>query len=110
MATSDLNQKMFNPELETVGEFLERFQLQNSLEPAATSKSDGASNKNARLLGNALPIHVITDIQRRLDPIKISAATYDQIVTNLVAAFETKTSIVGATVKFIPRKQQEGES
>lgn len=97
----------FNPEQETCNEFLERFTVQNSdlIEKAGT---DG--KKKAVVLVKALPVPVITDLQRRIKPMKLSDATYDELEGKLKAQFETKKSIVGASVQFLNRKQHADES
>ena len=93
MATTTIAQ--FNPDQETCNEFLERFTVQNSdlIEKAGT---DG--KKKAAVLVKALPVPVITDLQRRIKPMKLSDATYDELEGKLKTQFETKKSIVGASV------------
>ena len=73
----------FQPETESVNEFLQRFQLQNLQTLQATS--DDA--QKAAMLCRALPVNIITDIQRRLKPTVLTAATYSQIEENLKAQF-----------------------
>ena len=96
----------FQPEIESVNEFLQRFQLQNLQTLQATS--DDA--QKAAMLCRALPVNIITDIQRRLKPTVLTAATYSQIEENLKAQFEVKKSVIGSAVKFISRKQKANES
>lgn len=96
--------KCFNPKLESVDEFIARFKLQNK-KALAAEDSDGAT-----LIANSLPINIITDLQRRLQPISINDATYDQIETHLLAAYRQKKTFIGASVAFINRKQKTDES
>lgn len=97
----------FNPSLETVVEFLERFTVQcaDLLELAGED-----STKKASILVKSLPVNVITDVQRRLKPVKLSAATYEDIKEKLTAQYEVKKSVIGATVQFLNRKQLPDES
>jgi hypothetical protein len=105
MANSTCTQ--FNPDIETIVEFIERFKVQCSdlLEKAG---DDGL--KKAAVLVKSLPVSVITDLQRRIKPVLLSAATYDILEGKLTAQYEIKKSIVGAAVKFLNRKQGSGES
>ena len=97
----------FDAEHETILEFLERFQLQNNelLEKAADNEQ-----KKAALLVKALPIPVITDLQRRIKPTKLTESTYAQLEAKLTEQFSVKKSLVGASVSFLNRKQQPEES
>ena len=58
----------------------------------------------------SLLVNVITDIQRRLKPKKLSDADYKEIEDKLTVQFEVKKSVIGATVTFLNRKQHSGES
>lgn len=100
------NSTLFQPTIESVSEFLERFKVTHAteLEAAATSQA------KATILCKALPVTVITDVQRRIKPVKLTVATYDQIEEQLIAQYEVKKSVIGAAVKFIGRKQHHGES
>ena len=97
----------FNPSEETIIEFLERFTMQadHFLQNAGNN-----SNKKAAILIKALPVPVITDLQRRLKPEKLSQSTYEQLVTKLTDQFVVKKSMVGASVKFLSRLQGGNES
>ena len=97
----------FNPEQETCSEFLERFTVQNSDQ---LTKAGADDKKKAAVLIKALPIPVITDLQRRIKPTKLSDATYSELEGKLTAQFETKKSLVGASVQFLNRKQKSGET
>ena len=101
------NPKCFNPEIESVDEFLQRFLLQNAKEIKAV-KDD--SNEKAILLANALPVQVITDLQRRLKPVLLTQATYEQLETHLTSSYGVKKSLIGASVAFLTRKQKQHES
>ena len=100
------NNKTFQSELESVTEFLERFKVQN-FKLLIDNKDD---KHKAMLLANALPVDVLTDIQRRLKPTKLSDATYAQIESHLTSLHSVKKSIIGASVAFLHRKQQPNES
>ena len=100
-------EKSFSPEIENVNEFLERFTLQNN--DVLTAANDD-SRKKASILSNALPISVITDLQRRLKPKKLTEATYEDIRSNLIASYGVKKSTTGAAVSFVTRKQKPTES
>ena len=97
----------FDTSAETFEEFLQRFTVQASDQLTAAG-NDG--RKKATALIKALPVAIITDLQRRIKPQKLSEADYDTIVTKLTSQFEVKKSIIGASVKFINRKQAPGES
>lgn len=106
MSSSD-NSKVFHPEVESVEEFVQRFKLQNAdkLEEAEDNPS-----RRAMLLANALPIDVLTDIQRRLKPKKLVEATYEELEKHLTSSYTVKKSQVGAAVSFVNRKQKSDES
>ena len=101
------NQVLFDPQLETIIEFIERFEVQNSdlLDKAG---SDGV--KKARVIIKCLPINIITNLQRKLTPTRLSEATYSMVTENLISQYHVKKSIVGASVRFINKKQAAGES
>ena len=96
----------FDPEVESVTEFLQRFKLQN-LQSLQAAREDALK---AALLCRALPVHIITDIQRRIKPVLLTDAPYSTIEHNLTALFDIKKSVIGSAVKFINRKQQPNES
>lgn len=100
-----LNQ--FQPEIESIDEFIERFKVQNSVKLTAAA---GDSKQRAMLLINCLPVKVVTDVQRRIKPLLLSDATYDDIESNLLAGYQVKKSIIGAAVNFLTRKQRHDES
>ena len=97
----------FDPQIETVTEFIERFKVQ-SAEPLSKAGSD--SQKRASLLVKALPISVVTDLQRRIKPTLLSAATYEVLEAKLIGQYEVRKSIIGASVNFLNRKQGPNES
>ena len=98
--------KVFRPESESIHEFIERFKTQNYL---AMQKSDDDKYK-AMLLANAIPVDILTDIQRRLKPKLLSAATYEEIERHLTEMHSTKKSVIGASVAFMNRKQLSSET
>ena len=105
---SDTNNKIFKPELESIEEFLERFKLQNFTTLANLKPEE--KSKKAMLLANSLPVEVVTDIQRKLKPTLLSAATFEDIETQLTSLFSQKKSFIGSAVTFFTRKQQSGET
>ena len=94
--------QIFDSKFESLSEFLERFSVQQA---EALEKAGEDGLKKARVLIKCLPTSTISELQRKLQPIKLSAATYDVIVQNLTSQFEVKKSLVGASVRFINRKQ-----
>ena len=100
------NNKCFQPEVESVSEFLERFSVQNY----KVINEDKDDKNKAMLLANALPVDVLTDIQRRLKPKKLSDAAYADLETQLTGLHSSKRSIIGASVAFLHRKQNQHES
>mgnify|MGYP000660460455 CR=1 FL=1 len=97
----------FNPSVESIEEFIQRFKLQN-YEKLNSANND--NKKKAMLLANSLPVQVLTDLQRRLKPTLLTEATYDVIEQNLISSFSVKKSLVGSAVTFFNRKQQASES
>ena len=100
-------EKHYSPEIETISEFLERFAVQNK-DALGTAGDD--SQKKAAILVNSLPTTVITDLQRRLKPKKLSEATYDEMKNHLEASYGVRKSTTGAAVTFLIRKQKASES
>ena len=97
----------FDAEAETIVEFLERFKVQSIDQITSAGESE---IKKASVLVKALPINVITDLQRRLKPKLLSEATYEELERLLKAQYQVKKSVVGAAVKFLNRKQAAGET
>ena len=97
----------FSTEQETVQEFLERFKVQCSEQLLKAGQND---RRKATILIKALPVSVITDLQRRIKPTLLSDATYDELEEKLTAQYEVKKSVVGAAVKFLNKKQSQDES
>ena len=97
----------FNEEVETISKFLQRFKVQgaDSLHDAGRHEK-----KRASILVKALPVKIVTDLQRRLKPVLLSDATYAVIEEKLLQQFEVKKSIVGASLTFMNRKQRPNES
>lgn len=97
----------FDPEIESISEFVERFKIFNSdsLQKAGTDEQ-----KKAAIFIKCLPVSVITDLQRRMKPTKLSEATYDAVLQKITSQFQVKKSLVGASVQFLNRKQQPSET
>ena len=105
--SSGENYGVFNPDLETVEEFLQRFKVQQH---DVLYKAKDDSMRQAMFFANALPVNIITDIQRRLKPKLLTEATFANIENHLVSAFSVKKSVIGAVVSFVNRKQKQAES
>ena len=109
-----MENKVFQPEIETVEEFIERFKVMNHdklrIKNEAGVVQSVSEEHKAMLFANCLPVNVITDIQRRLKPTLLSNAKYAELETHLISLFSTKKSVIGASVAFLTRKQQPGES
>ena len=82
---SNLQLPPFNPEVESITEFIERFTVQQS-EALSAAGDDGI--KKASLLVKSLPVDIVTGLQRRLKPVKLSAAKYDELVSKLTSQYE----------------------
>ena len=79
------NQLFFDPQNETITEFIERFAVTNQdlLEKAGANEL-----KKASILIKCLPVNVITKLQRKLQPTKLSGASYSVIVEKLSSQYE----------------------
>lgn len=97
----------FNSSVETVQEFMERFKVQCSDLLAVAGDNDF---KKVTVLIKALPLNVVTDLQRRIKPVKLSEVTYDLVVEKLTGQYEVKKSVIGASVQFLNHKQSPHES
>ena len=107
MATSHPVCVPFSPTIETVAEFVERFQV-HCREVLHKTRNDPL--RQASVLIQALPVQVVTDLQRRIKPVLLSEISYDDLLEKLLAQFAVKKSQVGASVKFLSRKQGPDES
>ena len=96
---------IFDPESETIEEFLERFAM--LLEGETKKKSDKVV---AAFLIRVLPVRMVTDLQRRLAPKKLTDTTYEELQENLLQAHSVRKSVVGAAVKFFSYKQQADQT
>ena len=96
----------FYPELETIVEFLERFKVQCA---DLLKKADSDDTQKVSLLMKALPVSIITDLQRRIKPTRLSEATYEDICEKLTTQNSEKMSVVGVAVQFMNRKQGNEE-
>ena len=81
----------FDAEAETIVEFLERFKVQSIDQITSAGESE---IKKASVLVKALPINVITDLQRRLKPKLLSEATYEELERLLKALYQVKKFVV----------------
>ena len=98
---------VFNPEVENIVEFLERLKVQ-AADLFTSAGEDGL--KKASILVKTLPVTIITDLQRRLKPKKLSEAVFSELEEILTNSYETKKSVIGATVAFLNYKQKPNES
>lgn len=96
----------YQPSIESVTEFLQRLKVQQS----AFANAETTNSEKAAILIRALPVNVITDIQRRIKPTQLTDATFAELEASLISQYEVKKSIIGASVKFINRKQLQDES
>ena len=81
-AEMEPNNKVFQSELETIEEFLERWKIQNfaALKKIDDKKPEERSpGEKISLLALALPVETLTDIQRKLKPTKLSEAKYEDV-------------------------------
>lgn len=96
---------VFDADCETIEEFLERFSM--LLEGDTKKKTDKVISA---FLIRALPVQMVTDLQRRLAPKKLTETSYDELQDNLLQAHSVRKSLVGASVKFFAYKQQAGQT
>lgn len=101
------SQRMFQPDMEVIEDFLSRFEFQNY--QALTAAEDNEQLK-ASLLGLWLPTSVINQIQQKIKPRDLKQETYTELVATLKATYSTQKSAIGASVQFIKRKQRENET
>ena len=92
----------FNPECESIQEFFQRFKCQMSDQLHRLRSND---IKQASLLLRALPVSVISEIQRRIAPLLLTDATLDIIEKHLLQQYTVVKSTIGASVEFITCKQ-----
>ncbi|XP_018017093.1 uncharacterized protein LOC108673737 [Hyalella azteca] len=101
--------KMFQPDVESVEEFIQRFRLQHSDKLAAADAKKGSS-LSTMYLANALPVNILTDLQRRLKPRLLTDVKYEELEAQLISSYGVKKFVIGAAVAFLTRKQKPGES
>ena len=99
---------LFDPELESIQEFFQRFQCQMA-EPLHKVRNYDLKRANI-LVQLFLPVNIVSKLQRRLSPTLLGDATYDEISNHLHQQFSTSKSTVGASVQFLTYKQQSGQS
>lgn len=92
----------FDPECETVKEFFQRFRCQMS---EVIHKCRNDEIKKASLLLKVLPVSIISEIQRRIAPDLLTAATFDVLEQHLMQQFSTSKSTIGASVEFLTCRQ-----
>ena len=89
----------FDPELESIQEFFQRFQCQASDLLHKFRNDDG--RKASVLLSLLLPVNIISDLQRRFAPTLLTDATYDEIHDHLLQKYSSSKSAIGASVQFL---------
>ena len=77
MATSHPVCVPFSPTIETVAEFVERFQVR-CREVLHKTRNDPL--RQASVLIQALPVQVVTDLQRLIKPVFLSEISYDVLL------------------------------
>lgn len=97
----------FDRNSESISEFLIRFKLQCS---EVLGRAKNSNQKQIAILSRALPVSIITDLQRKLKPVSLAETDYDTVEEILISTYEQKISTVSAAVKFFNRKQQQEES
>lgn len=107
MASNDTSCASFDPSVETITEFLQRFSMQN-IDILHKVRSD--PKRKAGVLLKALPVSIVTDLQRKISPVLLSDADYDSLEAALISKYEVKKSYVGAAVSFFKYKQIQGQS
>ena len=95
----------YDPDTETVEEFIERFSM--IIEGEGKKKSDTVL---AAHLVRALPVQMVTDLQRRIAPTKLTETTFTELKENLLQAYTVRKSVVGASVNFFTYKQQPNQT
>ena len=77
------NNKLFQSDMETIEEFLERWKVHN-YDVLSKLKTDGTDDtKKVMLLVRALSVEVTTDIQRKLQPTSLSDAKFEDVEKHL---------------------------
>ena len=97
----------FDPEAETISEFLERFSVQMG---DALYKVRADELKQAAILLRALPVAMVTDLQRRISPMRLSEASFTVVRDNFLGSYSVKKSVVGASVQFFTCKQEASQT
>ena len=98
---------MFDPAVETVDEFLQRLQCQKKEE---FHKLRNDSSRQASILLKCLPTQMITDLQRRIAPKKLTEADYNELEQQLRERYSDNKSTIGAAVQFFRYRQEPGQS
>ena len=70
----------------------------------------GDQTRSALFLANALPVQVLTDLQRKLQHRKLIDVTYDDIKEQLISSYSVKKSFVAQSVSFHTRKQKDSDT
>ena len=100
-------QLLFSIEIQSVEDFLERFNIQNG------DKLDKTGNdgfKKARILANSLPTSVVTDIQRRIKPKLLTETSFEELECQLTSSYSIKKSVTRAAINFVTQNQKQCEN
>ena len=87
------NLHLFSIEIESVEEFLQRFKIQNGYK---LDKAGNDDSKKARILAKSLPTTVVTDIQRRIKPKRLTDTSFEEFERQLTSSYSIKKSVMGA--------------
>ena len=104
---SDFQCDQFDPSVETIDKFLQRLQCQMA---DSFRKARNDSVRQASILLKCLPTRIITDLQRRIAPKRLTDADYDELEEQLRQRYSDKKSTVGAAVQFFRYKQEPGQT
>ena len=104
---SDFQCDQFDPSVETIDEFLQRLQCQMA---DSFRKARNDSVRQASILLKCLPTRIITDLQLRIAPKRLTDADYDELEEQLHQRYSDKKSTVGGAVKFFRYKQEPGQT
>ena len=102
---NQINCSKFNPKEKNIDEFLERFQMIFCRERKIMNW-----RKLLSILIQTILINIITDIQRRIKPKKLSSTGYNEITEKLSQKYEVKKSIIGASIQIKNGKLSINES
>ena len=110
MAERINNFTIFNPVIETVEEFLDRFELQLNVICNEPDQSKIEDKTKSAVLFNCLHYTQLREMQNKAKPRSLRSLKYEEVESMLKEAFDRKKSSIGATVIFTNRKRMQGEN